>query len=382
MRIRIEDIDRLILDIHAAPLDDSNWQRIVDDMTRMVGADQSMLFSVPMQLCNEFWHVLSQVDPQMPQDYASEFSPEDPWALAARRLPVPMTGRIVTGDELIVRREFLRTRFYNDFAAQYDLDQFMCLLLCEPPFPGAPPAAAFSLYRRKNSTAFGALEQEILSRLAPHLVVALKTFFKIESLSMSNLALRDGLDSVTAAIFIVDRIGRVIYENRAGQRLLSTGECLRLVEGRLAPTDSIQEKTSCRDALEGLLQGRCTAVRLTIGMANRTVILSTSPFSASTPSAAAWQGAAGLVWLVPTTTTLNAVTRIANMFALTAAEQRLLASLSAGSSVAEAANSLHLSIHTTRNQLKAIQHKTGWRKQGELLRMVQQLCVISPAADG
>ena len=39
---------------------------------------------------------------------------------------------------------------------------------------------------------------------------------------------------------------------------------------------------------------------------------------------------------------------------------------------------MQIRIHTARNQLKAIQRKTGWRTQAEIVRMVQQLSVISP----
>jgi DNA-binding CsgD family transcriptional regulator len=74
----------------------------------------------------------------------------------------------------------------------------------------------------------------------------------------------------------------------------------------------------------------------------------------------------------------NPVRRIATLFALTGAEERLLAHLAAGSSLTTTAESLRVSIHTARSQLKAIQRKTGWRTQGELVRMVQQLSIVDP----
>jgi DNA-binding CsgD family transcriptional regulator len=66
------------------------------------------------------------------------------------------------------------------------------------------------------------------------------------------------------------------------------------------------------------------------------------------------------------------------LFALTGAEERLLVCLSGGSNLTNTAEALRISIHTARSQLKAIQRKTGWRTQGELVRMVQQLGVINP----
>jgi hypothetical protein len=49
-----------------------------------------------------------------------------------------------------------------------------------------------------------------------------------------------------------------------------------------------------------------------------------------------------------------------------------------GTSLTEAAEALHVSIHTARSQLKSIQHKTGWHTESELARMVQQFSVIAP----
>ena len=69
---------------------------------------------------------------------------------------------------------------------------------------------------------------------------------------------------------------------------------------------------------------------------------------------------------------------MAGVFGLTRAEQRLLALLAAGSSLTEVAETLNISIHTARTQLKAIQQKTGWHTQSEIARMVQQFGVIDP----
>jgi DNA-binding CsgD family transcriptional regulator len=72
------------------------------------------------------------------------------------------------------------------------------------------------------------------------------------------------------------------------------------------------------------------------------------------------------------------VNRISTLFALTSAEEKLLVHLSAGARLTDVAETLRISIHTARSQLKAIQRKTGWRTQGELVRMVQQLGIIDP----
>jgi DNA-binding CsgD family transcriptional regulator len=380
MRTTPEEIDRLILDIHAAPLDETRWVGIAQSLSAIVNAESAMLFSVPLERCATFWNVLWQIDPTFTRDYGLEYAPEDPWALAARHLPSSMVGRIVNGDELIDRRDFLRSRFFNELLVPYDISHFTCALLRDPLFPGAPPGAAFSFYRGKKSAPFGDDEHKILSRLAPHLVLSLNTLWKVRAHSLRDAMLTKSLDAVAAAIFILDHKGRLIFGNFAAQQVLKAEDCLRVVSGHLEPIETLRERNSCRSALNGLLRGHATTVRLTLGIAKRAVILSAAPFSRDANSGVPGE-AAGLVWLVPSATTSNAVRQVASLFGLTAAEERLLARLSAGSLLAEAAESLQVSIHTARTQLKAIQRKTAWHTQGELLSMVQQLSVISPPAE-
>ena len=69
--------------------------------------------------------------------------------------------------------------------------------------------------------------------------------------------------------------------------------------------------------------------------------------------------------------------RLAELFGLTPAEERLLAQLTAGDTLTSAAQNLGVSVHTARCQLKAIQGKTAWRTQSELIRRMQQACVLS-----
>jgi len=378
-RVNSEAIDRLILDIHAAPVDEARWPGVVRNLATMLNADRAMLFSVPTGRCESFWNVVADMDPSFTRDYAIEFAPEDTWALAAKRLPAPIAGRIVHGDELVERRAFLRTRFFNELLARHDVNHFICLLLREPPSKGAPPAAALSFYRGGNAQSFDASAQEILAYLAPHLLIAIETLWKVRALSLRSTALAASLDAVAAAIFVLDATGRVLFENSAAQRVRRGADCITIESGYLKPCIGVREPKLFNDAIQGLLLGRATTVQLTVGLNERTMVLSTAPFTHTGEAVGPWVGAAGIVWIAPSVTTKAAIARIASLFALTAAEERLLDSLTLGCTLQSAAESLQISIHTARNQLKAIQRKTGWRTQGELQRMVQQLSAVSPS---
>jgi DNA-binding CsgD family transcriptional regulator len=367
-----EEMDRLVLDIHAAPLDAERWPKVVDSVCRVTGAEQGVIFSVPRIRGATFWSISTGVSSEAKAQYSVEFALEDVWLLEVESRGATAPGTLFVGEELIDRRSYLRTRFFNEFLLRHDMDRIMNLAL----LPSM--AATLSLYRGCGKEAFGTRERETLGRLTPHLILAVNTFWKARELSMHNAVLGQTLDAVTTPLFVVDRTGRLLYANMAAEAALRAGDCLRVIGGSLVPSPAVRERIACADALRGLLVGRAATVALTVGPTGRPVILSTAPISGSVDAFAQWGSAAGLLWLVPVPSTVSSVRRVAMLFALTAAEERLLARLADGSNLTHIAETLRISIHTARSQLKAIQRKTGWRTQGELVRMVHQLGAISP----
>jgi DNA-binding CsgD family transcriptional regulator len=73
---------------------------------------------------------------------------------------------------------------------------------------------------------------------------------------------------------------------------------------------------------------------------------------------------------------------MAQLFDLSPAETRLLTRLAAEDELGVAAAALGISIHTARNQLKAILRKTGRHSQAHLLAFLNRLAAIAahPAA--
>jgi DNA-binding CsgD family transcriptional regulator/PAS domain-containing protein len=375
--VRTEDLDQLILDIHSATLQEEHWSSVLDAVRGAVGAQQGMLFSLPRRPGEAFWHVLSESDPAMPAEYAQEFAPEDAWRRASGRLPGPLAGRVLSGEELLPRSEFLSTRFFNEFLRRYDIDRFVTTVLRDAAGTGGA-AANLSLYRGSLGEAFSGPERAILARLSPHLRTALDTFWSVRSLSLRNAALSGTLEKITAALIVLDRAGCVMFENGAARRELSLGELLCAPLGRLEPSSKIRESRACREAFRALLLGRSTTVRLTHPSSGRTAILTTAPLSEALEVLELPRCGAGFVWLIPAIPTANPARRMGELFELTQAEERLLAALSAGVSINEAAESFRISVHTARCQLKALQRKTGWRTQSELIRVMQQVSFIEP----
>jgi DNA-binding CsgD family transcriptional regulator len=370
-----DEFDRLILDIHSAPLDPAQWPRVVDRIGRLVAAERGLLFAVPQRAGEEFWHAAANMDPRCLNDYAMEFAPEDTWMLAhrARRTPL-VAGGVSTGEELVDRSQFLRSRFYNEFLNRYDIDRFLNLTLRPGP-PGAAATATLSLYRGSGNEAFGEAERTTLARVAPHLVRALATFWTLKGLRVQQAALAHSLDALSIELFLIDRHGYVMFANAAAESALTKGKCLKVDNRCLVASNSVRNPKACSSVLRGLLCGRAQSAWLEFDTGDR-MLLSAAPCPDATEVFAPWAGAAGLVWLTPTPHSEAGVSRVASLFSLTAAERALLAQLANGVTLSDAAVALQISIHTARTQLKAIQYKTGWHSQTELVRMLAQLGVI------
>ena len=67
------------------------------------------------------------------------------------------------------------------------------------------------------------------------------------------------------------------------------------------------------------------------------------------------------------------------IFQLSPAEARLALSLASGATLAEAAGVYGVCVATARAQLKAIFHKTGARRQAELVLLISRLCALPRA---
>ncbi|MDE2250409.1 MAG: helix-turn-helix transcriptional regulator [Gammaproteobacteria bacterium] len=378
MNATAENINQLILEIHAAPLAPETWPTVVDRIRQMQGADKALLFSVPEAPGAEFWSLSTGISEQVLREYSTEFAREDVWLHAVQLRGATQAGTICTGEQLIDRKTYHRTRFYNEYLARHDIDCFMNVLLRGPTPPLHSPTAVLSFYRGIGKEAFGELECRSLACLTPHLMLAVATHWKMYGLSLQNAALARTLDAVTVPLFLIARDGRLVFANAAGDAELRRGFCLELVSDCLVVSRRVQDRNAVMSAIRSLRDGRGCSVSLVAGLPARRVVLCTAPLAENAQSVKLWGGAAGLVWLAPAPAQTGAIDRIASLFGLTPAESRLLARLREWETLAEAARALHISVHTTRTQLKSIQAKTGWRTQQELLRMVDHFGMLEP----
>jgi DNA-binding CsgD family transcriptional regulator len=372
------DMNGLILKIHSTVIEPSNWESVIDELSRLLKADRAMLFSAPTFSAEPFWNLTRNMDPGLINDYAKGFFDQDEWLIGAHAKGRESPGIVSTGEQLLNRTAFVQSTFYNELLARYGMDRFINVCLRGPSEYGRPPETALSLYREPGKDGFDDQHRALLEYLAPHLVVAVKNLWQARSLSLRTLALTRALDQVTIPVYSTDAVGRLVDGNRAAEAALVDSRWLVALNGRLSISRNVLEHERGAEALRRLRNGIADSLVLTDANGEQAMLV-TAPLGARGPLELASR-VVGFVWIVPLKTTTTAVTQLGRLFSLSPAEVRLLEHLVAGEDLRTVASVLNLSVHTVRNELKAIFRKTGRRSQVDLIALTQRMSLIQASS--
>jgi len=203
--------------------------------------------------------------------------------------------------------------------------------------------------------------------LAAHETAALASLGQVSALQMQ------ALDAVAFPLFAVLATGHLVFANLAGKAALRAGQWVRGQGERIVAGPHVCKQHTLASALADLRLGRSTTTLLTDSATHEQAVLTTIP--ACTAMTLPNGDAAGLLWMV-SATPVAPVSQFARAFNLSRAEERLLQLLTTGAGLREIAIALGISVHTVRNQLKAIFHKTGRRSQGQLLALASRMAMV------
>jgi DNA-binding CsgD family transcriptional regulator/PAS domain-containing protein len=220
----------------------------------------------------------------------------------------------------------------------------------------------------------------LLRALLPHMSQALKLHGRISALEAERRGLADSLDRLPTGVLVLDAGGRVLFANRMARRIAGENDGLRIG----------------RDGLSAALPRETAAVRRLVADAARTtngdgahaggelflsrpslrrpLVLAVHPL----PRDELFPGLPGTSAVAvfvsdPDANGESDGAVLARLYGLTPAERRLTSALLTGDDLREISDTLGISYHTARSQMKSVFGKTGTRRQAELMRLLLKL---------
>lgn len=285
---------------------------------------------------------------------------------------------IAASEEVFPARTFAKTEFYNDWLL---------------PQNKAEAAAGMKIVGERDEAVhlllhFPLTKSELYDRVGKEVLGRVRGNFE-RSVNLARL-LRSGVEGALArsallersrcAAFVVDG-GRVLRDaNAQAERLLSAGDGVTVRYGRCHLADK-EADARFGAALDKLIAGVPTGVsRFAFrGAAGAwQVSLAAIPLPTESTAVASLLPPRPMVLVLVTDLKVRApaagdLAVLASLFGLTPAEIAFCRRLLLGESVAEAAGQLSLTEGTARTRLKAILHKTGTTRQGQLMLLLSRL---------
>ncbi len=307
------------------------------------------------------------ISPALAALYRAQFAAQNAWLGARHNLAA---GQCFTGAELVPNLELARTAFYRNWLRPQHLHH--CILAVMSRRAGS--ASFLLLLRPLERTPFDAGDTRWLASLLPDLRCAYELGIRYAANRSRADIMRDVLESLPEAIFVVDRDGYPIFANGGGELLLNKRDGLTLAAGALSAASG-QETRQLRQLLHTV--AGCGTEQPTAGkemLLSRPsgappLIVRIAPVAHSLIDDGGRASAVALAF-VRQIDSLDVVHRLCGYYHMTPAEGRLAALILQGHSLLEAASELHITKNTARTHMKRIYLKTATHRQVDLVRLL------------
>jgi DNA-binding CsgD family transcriptional regulator len=188
--------------------------------------------------------------------------------------------------------------------------------------------------------------------------------------------LADALDSIVAALLLVDAQGRLKRANARGRALLAEGNIFRTAGGRLVVSDPVADQ-SLRDALAVAASGEATpgeqGIVIALGRSggeSHVAHVLPVPCNARRKVAAGGEAIATVLVRKASLATPSTPGIIATLYGLTPGELRVLLAVFESDGMSDLAEVLGISEPTVRTHLRRLFEKTGAKRQADLVKLV------------
>ncbi len=303
-------------------------------------------------------------------DYYHQFDPTKfKWA------PV-REGDWLLEDESFSPAIWSGNHFYQDFALQQRVTGWAVLKISAGSGDALVPGWAITFIR---DTGDPALDPGLLAQvrtLTPHLRRALLLHDKLADLRRTSAYGLAALDRYEMPLWLLERDGRVRFANDAAQRhLQDTDPVLRVRSGLLQPVgDILRTRWSALIGDAPLLQPAQAGGLTLTSKSGRASLAQCVPLSPMARAATDWQRPLRMLVLHDAPGACRPRSSLLRqLYGFTPAEIRIGTELLMDATIAEIAERWGTKAETVRGQVKSMLHKTGCRRQAELVRLLYSI---------
>jgi DNA-binding CsgD family transcriptional regulator/PAS domain-containing protein len=364
-----EQLSSLICDIYDTVLDRSLWPSALKKTTAFVQGEASAIYwKDAASNSGDVFFDDGGITSRYRQSYFEKYVALNPTTTV--RYFAKVEEPTATGD-LVPYDEFLKTRFYREWAKPQGLIDFVSVFLEK----AAAKAAMFGVFRHERH---GLVDQDTRRRMrlvAPHIRRAVMISKVVDLKQVEADSLAQALDGMRAGVILVDANGKVLHANAAAHVILSDGRVLHATGGRLTSGDArtdaelkaIFSAAAQGDSLVGARGVPLPATADALGPYVAHVL----PLAVGERRRTVMPHAAAAVFVHKATIeAFSPPEAVAQTFKLTMSELRVLFAIVEVGGVPEVAEVLGVAPTTVRTHLGRIYEKTGVARQADLVKLV------------
>jgi DNA-binding CsgD family transcriptional regulator len=364
-----EQLSALVGDIYDAALDRPLWVDVLRKAAQFVGGQGAgLLLRDAVNKSAEALFTFG-VTPHYLQLYLDQYAKIDPTA-------APMffseVGLVATTKDLVPYDEFLRTRFYREWARpQGWVDSAQSILE-----KSVTSFAHVSFLRNEATGLVDGAARMRMQLIVPHMRRAVLVGKVIDLKTAEADGLADTVDGVSAGMFLVDASTRIVHANASGHAMLTQGSLLRAVGGKLAPNDASAEQglnEVCAMAERGDAAVGVKGIAIPLmALDGEHYVAHVLPLTsgARRRAGATYTAAAAVFVHKAALDAPSPQEAIGKLYKLTPTELRVLLAIVEVGGVPEVAEALGIAVSTVRTHLTQLFAKTDTNRQVDLVKLV------------
>ncbi|MBX9777920.1 MAG: LuxR C-terminal-related transcriptional regulator [Xanthobacteraceae bacterium] len=371
--------------MYDAALAPQELPRVLSRLARLCGGIWTPLSVIPIAHQGSTLTVQNaDVDPGFLTFFHQNYTTPDRNPSIPRIMAMPQ-GRVVLREEHYSDAEWERIDMYRD--VYVPIGGYASL--------GAPLLktqdyfALVGMVRAKSKGEYESRELKLLERAIPHLQRMMQILLRLDALEARQATDEALWDRLPFGVFILDDTGRILWGNRMGESILTENDGLASRGDQLFASASDQNTALHRLIGEAALTrtGRGLsaggALALSRPSARQPLAVLVAPFAAAQVAQLMPGRHSAVVVMVsdPAAKPQAAPQLLSALYGLTRREAALVSLLLEGLDLRDAAERLGLAMNTVRTHLRAVFHKTGTRRQSELIGLLSRSIAMLGRAD-